>query len=60
MGKDISLLEVGTGLAFISPIDELAVWIISGGSSSPTIPIQAGVSALVGTVVVAHGLRLWR
>ena len=56
--QNINWGEVILGIGLISPLDEIAVGVVSGGTSTPTAPIQGVVSGLLGTYAILHGLKV--
>lgn len=50
--------EIALGIALISPLDEIAAGVVSGGASTPTAPLQGAISALIGFGLILHGAKV--
>jgi len=50
--------EIAFGIALISPLDEAAAAMLSGGASTPAAPLQAVVSGIIGIGLVLHGTKV--
>lgn len=56
MGTLMKIGEITTGLALMSPADEVVTSILTGGADTPIKPVQFGVSFVAGSVLLLHGL----